>query len=90
MFGAKLLQIITLARFEELNVNFFRKCMEPMEKGLRNAKMGKSIVHDVVVVGRSTKIPKVQQLMQDFFNGNFTEYYANLGFSNANIITALT
>ena len=60
---------ITRARFEELNMDLFRKCMEPVEKCLRDAKMDKSSVHDVVLVGGSTRIPKVQQLLQDFFNG---------------------
>ncbi|KAL6571252.1 70-kilodalton heat shock protein [Orobanche hederae] len=59
---------ITRARFEELNMDLFRKCMEPVEKCLRDAKMDKSSVHDVVLVGGSTRIPKVQQLLQDFFN----------------------
>ncbi|MBA0582594.1 hypothetical protein Gorai_024733, partial [Gossypium raimondii] len=44
------------------------KCMELVEKCLRDTKMDKSIVHDVVLVGGSTRIPKVQQLLQDFFN----------------------
>jgi heat shock 70kDa protein 1/2/6/8 len=43
--------------------------MEPVEKCLRDAKMDKSSVHDVVLVGGSTRIPRVQQLLQDFFNG---------------------
>ncbi|GER48516.1 heat shock 70 kDa protein, partial [Striga asiatica] len=60
---------ITRARFEELNMDLFRKCMEPVEKCLRDAKIDKSQVHDVVLVGGSTRIPKVQQLLQDFFNG---------------------
>ncbi|CAD5186181.1 unnamed protein product [Musa acuminata subsp. malaccensis] len=60
---------VTRARFEELNMDLFRKCMEPVEKCLRDAKMDKSSVHDVVLVGGSTRIPKVQQLLQDFFNG---------------------
>ncbi|KAI9187322.1 hypothetical protein LWI28_026784 [Acer negundo] len=60
---------ITRARFEELNMDLFRKCMEPVEKCLRDAKMDKSHVHEVVLVGGSTRIPKVQQLLQDFFNG---------------------
>ncbi|XVF21111.1 hypothetical protein REPUB_Repub12eG0062400 [Reevesia pubescens] len=50
-------------------MDLFRKCMEPVEKCLREAKMDKSTVHDVVLVGGSTRIPKVQQLLQDFFNG---------------------
>jgi L1 cell adhesion molecule like protein len=60
---------LTRARFEELNMDLFRKCMDPVEKVLRDAKMGKSQIHDVVLVGGSTRIPKVQQLLQDFFNG---------------------
>ncbi|CAD6203108.1 unnamed protein product [Miscanthus lutarioriparius] len=60
---------ITRARFEELNMDLFRKCMEPVEKCLRDAKMDKSQIHDVVLIGGSTRIPKVQQLLQDFFNG---------------------
>ncbi|KAJ6311721.1 hypothetical protein OIU77_013470 [Salix suchowensis] len=52
-----------------MNMDLFRKCMEPVEKCLRDAKMDKSSVHDVVLVGGSTRIPKVQQLLQDFFNG---------------------
>ncbi|PNH12143.1 Heat shock protein [Tetrabaena socialis] len=60
---------ITRARFEELCMDLFRKCMDPVEKCLRDAKFDKSTVHDVVLVGGSTRIPKVQQLLQDFFNG---------------------
>ncbi|XP_010456365.1 PREDICTED: probable mediator of RNA polymerase II transcription subunit 37c [Camelina sativa] len=67
--GADLFAPITRARFEELNMDLFRKCMEPVEKCLRDAKMDKSSVHEVVLVGGSTRIPKVQQLLQDFFNG---------------------
>ncbi|KAM7260279.1 hypothetical protein ACFE04_016020 [Oxalis oulophora] len=61
---------ITRAKFEELNMDLFRKCMEPVEKCLQDAKMDLSSVHVVVLVGGSTRIPKVQQLLQDFFNGN--------------------
>ena len=60
---------ITRARFEEINMDLFRKCMDPVEKCLRDAKMDKATVHDVVLVGGSTRIPKVQSLLQDFFNG---------------------
>ncbi|KAF7153059.1 hypothetical protein RHSIM_Rhsim01G0045900 [Rhododendron simsii] len=60
---------ITRARFEELNMDLFRKCMEPVEKRLRDAKIDKSLVHEVVLVGGSTRIPKIQQLLQEFFNG---------------------
>lgn len=47
-------------------MDLFRKCMEPVEKCLRDAKMDKSSVHDVVLVGGSTRIPWVQQLLQNF------------------------
>merc|ERR1712070_70888 len=60
---------VTRARFEELNMDLFRKCMDPVEKVLRDAKMDKGNIHDVVLVGGSTRIPKVQTLLQDFFNG---------------------
>ncbi|KAE8816830.1 heat shock cognate 70 kDa protein-like [Hordeum vulgare] len=60
---------ISRARFEELNKELFRKCMEPVEKCLLDAKIDKSQVHDVVLVGGSTRIPMVQQLLQRLFNG---------------------
>ncbi|KAM3224449.1 hypothetical protein ACQJBY_057678 [Aegilops geniculata] len=60
---------ITRARFEELNMDLFRKCIEHVDKCLGDAKMDKSQIHDVVLVGGSTKIPKVQQMLQDFFDG---------------------
>jgi len=60
---------ITRARFEELNADLFRSTMDPVEKALRDAKFDKGQVHDIVLVGGSTRIPKVQKLLQDFFNG---------------------
>lgn len=60
---------ITRARFEELCMDLFRKTIEPVEKVLRDAKMDKKQVNEVVLVGGSTRIPKVQQLLQEFFNG---------------------
>jgi len=60
---------LTRARFEELNMDLFRKCMDPVEKVLRDAQVDKGSIHDVVLVGGSTRIPKVQSLLQDFFNG---------------------
>lgn len=60
---------ITRARFEELNGDLFRKCMEPVEQVLRDAKMDKSTVDEIVLVGGSTRIPKIQQLLSQFFNG---------------------
>ncbi|XP_041069016.1 heat shock 70 kDa protein 1A-like [Carcharodon carcharias] len=60
---------ITRARFEELNSDLFRGTLEPVEKALRDAKLDKSQIHDVVLVGGSTRIPKIQKLLQEFFNG---------------------
>lgn len=60
---------ITRARFEELNADLFRSTMDPVEKALRDAKLDKSVIHDIVLVGGSTRIPKVQRLLQDLFNG---------------------
>ncbi|OON16814.1 DnaK family protein, partial [Opisthorchis viverrini] len=60
---------ITRARFEELNADLFRSTMDPVEKALRDAKMDKQDIHEIVLVGGSTRIPKVQKLLQDFFNG---------------------
>ncbi|CAN7041310.1 hypothetical protein Bca4012_070711 [Brassica carinata] len=67
--GVDFYATISRARFEEMNMDLFRKCMDPVEKVLRDAKLDKSRVHEVVLVGGSTRIPKIQQLLQDFFNG---------------------
>jgi L1 cell adhesion molecule like protein len=60
---------ITRARFEELCSDLFRKCIDPVEKVLRDAKMDKNAINDIVLVGGSSRIPKVQKLLSDFFNG---------------------
>ncbi len=60
---------ITRARFEELCQDLFRNTMEPVEKVLRDAKIDKANVHEIVLVGGSTRIPRVQKLVSDFFNG---------------------
>ena len=60
---------ITRARFEELNQDLFRGTLDPVEKVLRDSKMDKGQIHDVVLVGGSTHIPKIQSLLQEFFNG---------------------
>ena len=60
---------ITRARFEELCMDLFRKCMEPVEKTIRDAKMDKMKIDEIVLVGGSTRIPKIQQMLSDFFNG---------------------
>ncbi|KPJ12929.1 Heat shock protein 68 [Papilio machaon] len=60
---------ISRARFEELNADLFRITLEPVEKALNDAKMDKSSINDIVLVGGSTRIPKIQNLLQNFFNG---------------------
>ncbi|CAL8311614.1 unnamed protein product [Arctogadus glacialis] len=60
---------VTRARFEDLCSDLFRGTLEPVEKALRDALMDKSQVHDIVLVGGSTRIPKIQKLLQDLFNG---------------------
>ncbi|GFW32029.1 heat shock protein 70 B2 [Trichonephila clavipes] len=60
---------ISRARFEELCMDLFRLTLEPVERTLTDAKLDKSKIHDVVLVGGSTRIPKVQKLLKDFFNG---------------------
>ena len=60
---------ITRAKFEELCHDLFSSCLEPVEKALRDAKLQKSEIHEIVLVGGSTRIPKVQQLLEEFFGG---------------------
>ncbi|XP_055902220.1 major heat shock 70 kDa protein Ba [Eupeodes corollae] len=60
---------VTRARFEELCADLFRGTLEPVEKALNDAKMDKRQIHDIVLVGGSTRIPKVQNLLQSFFCG---------------------
>jgi len=60
---------ISRARFEELCSDLFRSTMTPVESALRDAKMGKDEIHEIVLVGGSTRIPKIQKLLSDFFNG---------------------
>jgi len=60
---------ITRARFEELCSDLFRATMDPVEKALRDAKLDKNGIHEIVLVGGSTRIPKIQKLLQDYFNG---------------------
>ena len=60
---------ITRARFEELCSDLFRNTLKPVEKALIDAKLDKNSIDEVVLVGGSTRIPKVQKMLQDFFNG---------------------
>jgi len=61
--------ILTRAKFENLCDDLFRKAMEPVEQVIRDSKISKSEIHEIVLVGGSTRIPKIQQLLSEFFNG---------------------
>ena len=67
--GIDFYSTVTRARFEELNMDLFRKCLELVDYCLQDAKMEKQSIHDIVLVGGSTRIPKVQRLLEDFFHG---------------------
>ncbi|EGG14648.1 heat shock protein Hsp70 family protein [Cavenderia fasciculata] len=67
--GKDLVETMTRARFEELNMDLFKKTLEPVKRVLEDSKLKKEQVHEIVLVGGSTRIPKIQQLLKDFFNG---------------------
>ena len=67
--GEDLVQTLTRARFEELNIDLFKKTLKPVEQVLSDAKLKKREIDEIVLAGGSTRIPKVQQLVKDFFNG---------------------
>jgi len=66
--GQDLSETLTRARFEELNADLFKKTLKPVETVMSDAKLEKSEVHEIVMVGGSTRIPKVQELVRKFFN----------------------
>lgn len=59
----------TRAKFEELNMDLFKRTLSPVKQVLTDAGMDKKAVHEVVLVGGSTRIPKVQELLREFFDG---------------------
>jgi len=67
--GIDFYSTITRARFEDLCANYFRQCLDPVKKVLQDAGMSKGEVKDVVLVGGSTRIPKIQSLIKEFFHG---------------------
>merc|ERR1711871_151294 len=67
--GVDFSETLTRARFEELNLDLFRKTMKPVQKVLDDSDFKKSDIDELVLVGGSTRIPKVQQLLKEFFNG---------------------
>ncbi|KAL9237438.1 hypothetical protein vseg_011985 [Gypsophila vaccaria] len=67
--GVDFSEPLTRARFEELNNDLFRKTMGPVKKAMDDAGLQKNQIDEIVLVGGSTRIPKVQQLLKEFFNG---------------------
>merc|ERR1711893_239473 len=67
--GEDFSETLTRAKFEELNMDLFRSTLKPVQKVLEDADMQKKDIDEIVLVGGSTRIPKVQQLVKDFFNG---------------------
>jgi len=67
--GEDFSEVLTRAKFEELNMDLFRSTLKPVQKVLEDADMQKKDVHEIVLVGGSTRIPKVQQLVKEYFNG---------------------
>ena len=68
---------LTRARFEDLNAALFKSTLEPVEQVLKDAKISKSLIDEVVLVGGSTRIPKVQKLLSDYFDGKQLEKSIN-------------
>ncbi|KAJ3228667.1 ATPase with role in protein import into the ER, partial [Chytriomyces hyalinus] len=67
--GVDFAETLTRAKFEELNIDLFKKTLKPVEKVLKDAGVDKHEIHEIVLVGGSTRIPKVVQLLEEFFNG---------------------
>jgi heat shock protein 5 len=69
MDGEDFSETLTRAKFEELNMDLFRGTLKPVQKVMEDADLKKEDVHEIVLVGGSTRIPKIQQLIKDYFNG---------------------
>merc|ERR1719223_989866 len=67
--GVDFVGTITRARFEDLCADYFRNCMKPVEKVLKDSGTSKSEINEVVLVGGSTRIPRVQEMIKEYFNG---------------------
>merc|ERR1719299_295502 len=67
--GVDFSETLTRARFEELNMDLFKKTLGPVKKVMEDSSFKKTQIDEVVMVGGSTRIPKVQTLIKDFFNG---------------------
>ena len=67
--GIDFFSSITRARFEELCGDFFRRAMEPLDRVLKDSKLSKNDINDIVLVGGSTRVPKIQKMLSEYFNG---------------------
>jgi len=67
--GEDFSETLTRAKFEELNMDLFKSTMKPVKKVLEDGELKKDEIHEIVLVGGSTRIPKIQQLVKEFFNG---------------------
>lgn len=70
-------ETLTRAKFEELNADLFKKTLLPVQKALEDAKKKKTEIDDIVLVGGSTRIPKIQEMIKEFFNGKEPNRYIN-------------
>ena len=68
---------VSRARFEELNMDYFRRTMDPVDRVLRDSRMDKGDVHEVLLVGGSARIPKLQSMLTEYFNGKETNKSVN-------------
>lgn len=67
--GKDFSETLTRAKFEELNMDLFKKTLKPVEQVIKDAKVKKGDIHDIVLVGGSTRIPKVKELLEEYFGG---------------------
>ena len=67
--GEDFSETLTRAKFEELNMDLFKRTLKPVEQVLKDAKVKKNEIDDIVLVGGSTRIPKVQAMLEEYFNG---------------------
>lgn len=67
--GEDFMTSVTRARFEEMCASLFKRTMEPVDKVLQDAKMSKGDIDEIILVGGSTRIPKIQKMLSDYFNG---------------------
>lgn len=70
-------EVLTRAKFEELNIDLFKKTIIPVERALSDANKKKSEIDEIVLVGGSTRIPKIQELIKEYFNGKEPNKFIN-------------